>query len=191
MVMSSKLVELRFTLIVLYMSTCPNACLIHCRSHSKVWDANHPSWSERYKWEILLSNPIFMHVEQNHSLMLCVPISDSAQINQHQGNSSCYLYITGLIFYHIPVAMWSMLWLDSVLFCLLPTKAILKSTIQLGSETTYHPPGQDIHDFQAQLTWRWHLDVKKSQHVLIASKSTVMHHLKALEPQWSNQRQKI
>ena len=55
-----------------------------------------------------------------------VYISYSVQINQHQGNSGSYIYITGLIFYYMSVAMWSMLWLDSVLLCLLPTKVTLK-----------------------------------------------------------------
>jgi len=50
------------------------------------------------------------------------------------------------------VAMWSMLGLDSVLLCLLPTKVTLKYTIQLGSETIPHIPVRTFLIFR----YSWH-----------------------------------
>ena len=66
-------------------------------------------------------------------------ISEIVQINQHCGNSSSYIYNKYLlIFCHMPVALWSMVWLNSVPLCLLPTKATLNSTIQVEIEAITH-----------------------------------------------------
>lgn len=75
-----------------------------------------------------------MHIEQNHCLVfsMCflIYISDSVQINHYQGNSGSYIHIAGLIFY-------AMLWLHSVLLCLLPTEVYIPKWLRVRLGITH------------------------------------------------------